>query len=962
MKKITINDFSGGIQESTVPDDFSSRQWAQLKGVIPSSELNFESQWPMQTVGSAFTSVRAVHPLVATTGTYLVAIKTDGTLWWAKSPSITAAYTVANAVSWTQLTTAQNTDATGGTINIQSNTDYKFICPLPLKTYKYATTPDPADADNPTKDTTGAYTLTVASAVLLNSTTLNSAADGAPQQVVVVFVDTTNDSCKAITFPNVRRIPLHDEDAGDFIKAYVGNDTYVEVPNWFTDTSPYRAMHPYLYLTLAGSLLPGRGIIPRANTGVYHQGALMLGDIEWRSDLSTDTPDQYEAFIESTLGVNEFSNDEYQLQWPATIPDFSRVIYVHSGEVAYFKDDSNMVGTIVNHAISNDKAYFLTIEEHGFTVGETVEISRIGANYNATGEITDVIDSNCFAMASTKPDDVPLWTCVIEYEADGTTATITTASPHGFEVNDVISLAGVAAVLEKKDHTVTAVPSATVFQFAINHTVANTVVPVLTAFAATLEASITQWTGDGTTATFTTGATHALLEGNTIWIDNVDAAYDGVHVITSIPSATEFTIASTATVTNTNPSLYGVYTSPVGRAVCYDYINYIGEYRAIPNAWTEIWTTASIAGTKLKAIANRNTATHLLNDSNTGPHRNAMYFATGEDIDQFDPRAALAPGKSDVQIVGMHTLDDTLIALTTAGMQSDGVYRIRGQIERVIQYGSASDPSAVRIELVRGGLGAPRRTSTTHKAYSTTWSDAGVVVFIDRLGGIWYTNGKECDRLDRYGPLQPKGATDDDHVAELGKNLFAWRDGRLLCLTMMDSAPDGRSGTACWTEVNVPAAISSMYGAGQELFFVMSGKVCRMSSFAPDSERATYDNSPLTITVSTLTAGDGSSHLRTNWHKFGMTFVTPTNCTVGTVKVQSTGALNLSGAAVLPDVEYQTTLNRTYNNKGILGEFIVNAGIGPQAMCSATVTFTGYVQLQSASFWVTGNTPRVGDL
>lgn len=884
MKKITINDFSGGIQESTVPDDFSSRQWAQLKGLIPSSELNFESQWPMQTLGSSFTSVRAVYPLVATTGTYLVAIKTDGTLWWAKSPATTATFTTANAVSWTQLTAAQNKDVGGNTINIQSNTDYKFICTVPLQVYKYATTPDGGDPDNPTKDSAGAYTLSVASAVLLNSTTLNGGSDGANQQVVVVFVDTTNDVCKAITFPNVRRIPLHDAEEGDFIKAFVGDDTYVSVPNWFTDTSPYRAMHPYLYLDINAALLPGRGIIPRANNGVYHQGALMLGDIEWRSDLATDAPETYEAFIQSTGGLSEFANDEYQLQWPSVIPNFSRVIFVHDGEAVYFKDDSNMVGTIVDYSIASDVATFTTIETHGFLEGEKVDISRIGAKYNGTYEVRPSPTSNTFSVDVDQPDTASPSVDVNNKEANGTKAIITTATNHNF------------------------------------------------------------------------------LEGDTVYIDDTDALLDGLHVITAIVNATTFEFASTATIASAAVSPVGSAVSPVGRAVCYEYINFVGDYRAIPNSWTDIWVTGSIAGTKLKAVSNLNTATHLLNDSNTGPHRNAIYFATGADLDQFDPRAVLVPGKTDVQVVGMHNLDDTLIVITTAGSQNDGVYRVRGSIERLIQYGSASDPNAVRIELVRGGLGAPRRVAKTHKAYSTTWSDAGVVVFIDRLGGIWYTNGKECDRLDRYGPLQPKGATEDDHVAELGKNLFVWRNNRLLCLTMMDSSPDGRSGTACWTEVNVPSTVSSMYGAGQELFFVMGAKVCRMTAFAPDTERARYDNSPLTITISTLTAGDGSSHLRTNWHKFGMTFVTPTSCTVGTVKVQSTGALNLSGAATLPDVEYATTLNRTYNNKGILGEFIVNAGIGPQAMCSATVTFTGYVQLQSASFWITGNTPRIGDL
>jgi len=342
-----------------------------------------------------------------------------------------------------------------------------------------------------------------------------------------------------------------------------------------------------------------------------------------------------------------------------------------------------------------------------------------------------------------------------------------------------------------------------------------------------------------------------------------------------------------------------------------------------------------------------------------------MYFSTGYDFDMFDPRAVLTPGKSDVQIVGLHQLDDTIIALTTAGSQSDGVYRLRGRIERVIQYGESSDPTAIRIELVRGGLGAPKRTSTQYRSYSTVWSEAGVVVFIDRLGGIWYTNGKECDRVDRFGPQPPKFATDDDHVAELGKHLFVWRDGRLLCLTMMDSAPDGRSGSACWTELVVPGSVSSMVGAENQLFFICNGSVVRMTAAAPDSERARFDNSPLEITVSTLTAGDVESHKRTNWHRVGMTFSTPTSCTVKDVRVQSTGALRvgdeITDTAVLPDVQNFVTLDRLYDDPGVLGEFIIPAGIGPQAMCSFTTTFEGYVQLQSCSFWITGQQPRMGD-
>lgn len=966
MKKITITDFSGGIQESMVPDDFTSRQWAQLKGIIPSDMLNFESQWPMQTVGSGKTNLRAVYPLTSTTGTYLVGLTTSGVLTWCKVPATNATFTTANATSWTDITVAANKGYNGSNITLTANTTLKFLCPVPLQVYKYVTTPDPTDLDNPSKDTVDATTVAQTSSVLINSTTTSGVADSSSHQVLIAYVDNSTNSIKVIKFPNLRRFPMHDKEAGDFIKAYVGDDTYVSMPDWVFDAEN-RGYHPYLYLDINAALLPGTGVIPRANVGTMKGGTLLLGDIEWRSDLTTDTPSENYVEVPSTTGLYEFANAEYQLSWPSTVPDFSRVVFPYNGPVAYFKDDSNMVGTISNYALFNNRAYFWTDEAHGYTVGETVDISRISGSYNGTYEIVAVDNTHCFAVDKTSTTSVPKWSFVTSYVANGTTATITTLNPHGFVTGDTISLAGVATALEKKDHVITGTPTNTSFTFATTHTVALTTPPANTAFAALPAASIISWSGNGTTATFTTGATHSLLEGETVFIKGTVTAYNGPHVITGVPTGTTFTIASSSSATNNNPTLYGVFTSPVGRSVCYDYRVDGGAFQGIPNSWTQIWTTADEAGTKVRAVKNLNTATHLLNDFNTGPHRGSIYFSTGYDIDMFDPRGVLKPSQSDVHIAGMHTLDDTVIIITTAGSQGDGVYRLRGRLERVIQYGEASDPTAVRIELIRGGIGAPARTTNFHNYYSTVWSEAGVVVFIDRLGGVWYTNGQDCDRLDRFGPKAPRAAVEADHVAEVGKSLFLWRDGRLLCLTMMDSASDGRSGSACWTEVSMPTgSIQSMIGGGEQLFFVRDGRAIRMVPQGLDAERARFDNVPLEITVSTLTAGEVGSHARTNWHRFGMTFATPTSCTIKTIRVQSTGALRIgttvASNAVFPDVQHKVTLNRTYNNPGILGEFIVPAGIGPQAMCSATVSIEGYIQLQSASFWITGQQPRVGDL
>ncbi len=825
MQKVTINDFTGGIQESTVPNDFRPNQWAQLKGIIPNNEGVFESQWPIQTIGLSATGFQAVYPLRSSAGTFLVGIKTNGTLWWAAAPAASAAYTTCNAVTWTQLTTAQNYTAAGtAQESITSNTDYKFVTSVPLPVYKFAKTPSNATPANAALDTYTGSQIEVATGVLIHSTTLNGGGPSHNQQGIAAYVDTVSNSVKAVTFPNYRRTPIADAASGTYIRARVDTAGTILGYPAFLDNTPSRKFHPYTYTDTTGTLLPGYGIIPRCNTGTVKGGILILGDIEWRSDRTTIAPKPVTGYLASveaddTVGSSDFYLSPTRALFPATLGTQGRVIYNEGPGIVFLKTNGNMTARIATYVAASGVATFTTSTSHGFTAGDTATITAVHTSLN------------------------------------------------------------------------------------------------------------------------------------------------GTYVITSTPSATSFTVA-----VSNSLSLALTTLTALGRVFAYNIRCSVGRYQVVPDAWSTIWVSATVSRTKIKAISNLNTAQHVLNDDTTGSHRGSIYFSTGGEIDRFDPRGVINIGKTDVAIAGIHVLNDDIIVITTAGTELDGVYKISGYLSRVIQYGAENNPGAIKVNLLRGGLGAPRRTTKVHKNYSVVWSESGSVVFIDRLGAIWYTNGTICERLDRFGPRKPDLATENDHVAEYGPHLFAWRNNRLLCFTLLSSS-NGRAGEGCWTEINLsrgstPFNIRSMVGSRDEVFFVATdtGNVMRMCQSAPNAERARVDNVPLTVTVSTLTAGDVSSHQRTNWHRFGMTFTTPTSCTVNTVSVQSTGALNITGAVSLPDVQYTTTLNRSYANPSIVGEFVVNAGIGPQAVCSATTTFTGYVQLQSASFWVTGQTPRVGDL
>lgn len=668
MNKLTLSDFSGGIQEASGPGDFTERQWSQLKGFIPESEVSFVSQWPAQIIGTE-TGFKAVYPLPSPLGTFLVGIKApdeldEGTIWWCKAPASDALYTETDDVVWTQITTAQNVGVKVGdndkadqpAITITPNPDFRFICSIPFEVYKYAVEPTNGTATNFSTDTVlSTSPKAVVSAVLIHSrrysTGTGSYTAVENQMAVVAYVDPYAASgvgeVKACTFPNWRRMP---QNAGAFlnVKDHTGATALFNGYGLMTRTGTPAAIndfHPYTYLDNSGTLLPGKGTIPRGNVGVSWGGLLILGDIEWRSDKA-------------------------------------------------------------------------------------------------------------------------------------------------------------------------------------------------------------------------------------------------------------------ATAAATNP------------------------------------------------VVGDNTAYFSLDDSITAPYRSYIYYSE-DDIDTWDPRSVLRAGTSDTVVVGMHVLDKTLIVITSNGGEGDGLISFRGQLADLHPYFGTPNPFAVKRELIRGGLGGitPDEEALGHRSMSCVWAEAGVVVFVDRLGGVWYTDGDKCDRLDRFGPKAPSLASLADHVASVGKHLFVWRDGRLLAFTLLVSS--GEAGSGCWTEFVAPAeGVTSMVGCGEELFFVSDGDVWRYTANGPDAERGMLNGVQADLTVSTPTIGDPDEHERKHWHRFGMTFETPTGCEVRTVRVQAAGALTYTTAPATHTV----TLNRAY--AAGFRDFVLPAGIGKQVIASATTTFRGYVRLQEAAFWVTGQEPK----
>jgi hypothetical protein len=340
-----------------------------------------------------------------------------------------------------------------------------------------------------------------------------------------------------------------------------------------------------------------------------------------------------------------------------------------------------------------------------------------------------------------------------------------------------------------------------------------------------------------------------------------------------------------------------------------------------------------------------------LSDDNTAPHRGGIYFSVGA-IDEFDPRGYIRIAATDVPILGTHVLGDTLICVTGAGSEKDGVVRVDGDPTRRLSFeGVPANPFAATIELVKGGIGGFNRPDTEvgHRAFSTMWSEGTTVVFIDSLGSIWGTDGRRCWRLDMFGPLPPRTGNVNDHVAAVGKHLFAWRDGRMLVMTALDYQSEDNYGVGCWTEVIPPSSdIKSMYGINDELYFLSQGQVWRMSKAAPRAERGRINNTPVDLTVSTRTIGEPDEQTRKHWHRFGVTFETVGGGTLKSLTSRSSS----SRAANTASATYTVAVDKTVSDGE--GRAVVPAGIGSQTLVSGTAVFQGDVRLQEFSFWFTG--------
>jgi hypothetical protein len=218
------------------------------------------------------------------------------------------------------------------------------------------------------------------------------------------------------------------------------------------------------------------------------------------------------------------------------------------------------------------------------------------------------------------------------------------------------------------------------------------------------------------------------------------------------------------------------------------------------------------------------------------PH--GIWFSQPDKADSWDP--------VDVQFIGQQADDNKILGMfpVTAGLivlSTNGAHMLRG------------NPDFNEYEQIRVGIGPENRRSVAY------WPAGGVVVWVDKRGQIWQTNGEEFGRLDTV--LPPVVGPCPSSVVAFDDFLLVSRAGRVYALRLYQ-------GQGIWTELNAQC-IREMHRYEGSIYMartVQGG----LERFAPEFDaRGTFGGVPIASRITTPTLQPPDQHKQTFWHRFG---------------------------------------------------------------------------------------------
>jgi hypothetical protein len=177
---------------------------------------------------------------------------------------------------------------------------------------------------------------------------------------------------------------------------------------------------------------------------------------------------------------------------------------------------------------SKDNATLTTTAPHGFSVGDTVNISGIGSPFDGDQLIISIGTDTTFTFNA----DAATVRNVSHKELASSVATIDTTVPHGFSVGQSVTVDGVDTVFDGT-YTVSSTPTINKFTYA------KTRIPPVAIVGKVLISNI---------ATLTTVNDHQFIVGEAVTVSGVDENFNKVSsIITAIPASNQFSYAATRT-------------------------------------------------------------------------------------------------------------------------------------------------------------------------------------------------------------------------------------------------------------------------------------------------------------------------------------------------------------------------------------------------------------------------------
>ena len=304
-------------------------------------------------------------------------------------------------------------------------------------------------------------------------------------------------------------------------------------------------------------------------------------------------------------------------------------------------------------------------------------------------------------------------------------------------------------------------------------------------------------------------------------------------------------------------------------------------------------------------LANRNLS---FGPDNAARFPHAIWFSQPEKADSWDV--------VDIQFIGQQADDNRIVGMfpVTAGLivlSTNGAHMLRG------------NPDFNEYEQIRVGIGPDSRRSVTF------WPAAGVVVWVDKRGQIWQTNGEDFGRLDTVLP-EVQGPCPSSIVA-FDDFLLVSRAGRMYAMRLYQ-------GQGIWTELNATCMREMQRYEGS--IYMARTFLDGIERFAPEfGARGTLDGTPTKSRITTATLQPPDQHKQTFWHRFGFR-------TDGSGQLLRAWARN--GPLAEPEsktIEYE--IDETAGER----QDVVFPAHGPSKEASFTIEAEGDVIFEGATVW-----------